>query len=75
MMELTLLDIHCRLHDKLNINTITNGLQLVVQYRICPGVSNIWSADNPVDFLNEHLSVLVRCYVPCNQSNPYSQQG
>ena len=25
---------------------------------------NIWLSDNPVDVLNEHLSLLVRCYVP-----------
>ena len=25
---------------------------------------NIWSSDNPVEVLNEHLSLLVGCYVP-----------
>ena len=25
---------------------------------------NIWSADNPVEDLNEHLSLLIGCYVP-----------
>ena len=25
---------------------------------------NIWSADNPVDVLNEHLLLLVGCFVP-----------
>ena len=27
---------------------------------------NIWSADNPVEVLNEHLSLLVERYVPTN---------
>ena len=36
--------------------------------------SNIWSADNPVKVLNEHLLLLVGCFVPtkvirvCNKS-------
>ena len=25
---------------------------------------NIWLSDNPVEFLNEHFSLLVGCYVP-----------
>ena len=35
----------------------------MVQYRICPG-HNISLADNPVEVLNEHLSMLVGHYVP-----------
>ena len=27
---------------------------------------SIWSADNPVDVLKEHLLVLVGCFVPAN---------
>ena len=36
----------------------------MVQYGICPGVSNIWLADNPVEVLDEHLSLLVGGDVP-----------
>ena len=38
---------------------------------------NIWLSDNPVEVLNEHLSLLVRCYVPpkvicvCNKNKPW----
>ena len=35
----------------------------MVEYRICPGC-NIWLAVNPVEVLNEYLSVLVGRYVP-----------
>ena len=37
---------------------------------------NIWSSDNPVEVMNEHLSLLVGCYVPtkiirvCNKDKP-----
>ena len=40
----------------------STGIQSVVQYRICTGRS-IWLADNPVEFLNEYLSLLVGRYV------------
>ena len=46
------------------------------QYRICPRRHNIWPANNPVEVLNEHLSVLVGRYVPtkvirvCNKDKP-----
>ena len=42
----------------------------MVQYRICPGIiqglywRNIWHADNPVEVLNEHMSLLIGPYVP-----------
>ena len=41
------------------------GIQFVVQCWICPGVTFI--ADNPVEILNEHLSLLVLHYVPTNK--------
>ena len=35
-----------------------------MQYGNCLGISNIWLSDNPVEVLNEHLSLLVGRYVP-----------
>ena len=41
-----------------------------MQYGICPRAirdlssCNIWLADNPVEVLNEHMSLLVARYVP-----------
>ena len=38
---------------------------------------NIWLSDNPVEVLNEHLSLLVKSYVPtkvirvCNKDKPW----
>ena len=38
---------------------------------------NIWSTDNPVEVLNEHLQLLVRRFVPttiirvCNKDKPW----
>ena len=37
--------------------------------------SNIWSADNPVEVLNEHLLLLVGRFVPTNQGHQCAQQG
>ena len=36
---------------------------------------NIWLADNPVEVLNEHLSLLVRWTLCTNQGHPCAQQG
>ena len=36
----------------------------MVQYGICPGVTFDLLHDNPVEVLNEHLSLLVGYYVP-----------
>ena len=41
----------------------STGIQFVVQYLDLPR-RNIWLADNPVEVLNEHLSLLVGRYVP-----------
>ena len=29
---------------------------------------NIWSPDNPAEVLNEHVSLLVGCYVPTGET-------
>ena len=48
----------------------------MVQYGNCLSI-NIWLSDNPVEVLNEHLSLLVGCYVPtkvirvCNKDKPW----
>ena len=39
------------------------GIQFVVHCRICPGIT-FWSADNPVEVLNEQLLLLVGHFVP-----------
>ena len=44
-------------------NIKSTGIQSVVQYRICPGVT-FGFADNPFEVSNEHLSLLVGRYVP-----------
>ena len=50
--------------DKFSSNIKSTGIQFVVQYRIDLPWCNIWRADNPVEVLNEHLSLLVGGYVP-----------
>ena len=42
--------------------------QFMVRYRICPRFIHFLSVDNPVEFLNEHLSLLVGHYVPSKVS-------
>ena len=41
---------------KFSSNIMSTGIQSVVQYKPC---RNIWLADNHVEVLNEHLSLLV----------------
>ena len=45
------------LKHKVNCNTVCGAIQ-GLPWR------NIWLADNPVQVFNEHLSLLVGCYVP-----------
>ena len=58
------------LKHHVNRNTVGGALQ-DLPWR------NIWSADNPVEVLNEHLSVLGRHYVPtkvicvCSKDKPW----
>ena len=60
------------LKHQVNWNTVCGGIQL----EYCPW-HNIWLSDNPVEVLNEHLSLLVGRYVPtkvirvCNKDKPW----
>ena len=45
------------LKHQVNLNTVCGAIQDLPWH-------NIWLADNPVEALNEHLSLLVGCYVP-----------
>ena len=45
------------LKHQVNWNTVCGAIQNLTR-------RNIWLADNPVDVLNEHLSLLVGPYVP-----------
>ena len=45
------------LKHQVNWNTVCSAIQ---DLPWC----NIWHADNPVEVLNKHLSLLVGCYVP-----------
>ena len=62
------------LKHKVNWNTVCGALQDLPWH-------NIWSADNPVEVLNEHLLQLGRRFVPtkiirvCNKDKPCEQQG
>ena len=57
------------LKHEVNWNTLGGALQVLPWH-------NIWSADNPVEVLNEHLTLLVGRFVPSkgirvrNKDNP-----
>ena len=61
------------LKHQVNWNTVCGAIQDLPWY-------NIWLADNPVEVLNEHLSLLVGCYVPTkvicvhNEDKPWSNE-
>ena len=48
---------------KFSLRIRSTGIQSLVEYRICPGVTFPWLADNPVEVLSEHLPLLVGRYV------------
>ena len=58
------------LNHQVNWNTVCGAMQDLP-------CRNIWSADNPVEVLNEHLLLLVGCFVPtkiicvCNMDKPW----
>ena len=45
------------LKHQVNWNTVCGAIQDLPR-------RNLWHADNPVEVFNEHLSLLVGCYVP-----------
>ena len=55
------------LNHKVNWNTVCGAMH-DLPWR------NIWSADNPVEVLNEHLLLLVERFCS-NQGHPCAQQG
>ena len=56
----------CVIGRKFSSNTKLIAIQFAVQYRLCR--RNIWFADNPVEVLNEHLSLMVGRCIPTKVS-------